>query len=172
MKARSLAAPLQGKVINLRVTPRAIEFDLFCVPGTPLDPFFEVWAPLGPRLTSKRLDLPAGRQVFTPVEAQAIAAEARRLFNEHRFWEVHEVLEGLWKERRGSEKQLIQGLILTAAALVHWQKNEVKVMWSMLQDAMRRLENQPADYFGWNIAALRKHFQDAISRREMSDFTV
>ena len=73
------------------------------------------------------------------------------------------MLEGLWKERQGSEKQLIQGLILTAAALVHWQKNEVKVVWPMLEDAMRRMENQPADYFGWNIAALRKHFLDAIS---------
>jgi len=167
IKARSLAAPLKGKVINLRVTPTALEFDLFCAPETSIDPFFKTWESLGQKLTCKRLDVPP-----PPIEAQAIVTEARQLFNEHRFWEVHEVLEGLWKVRHGSEKQLIQGLILTAAALVHWQKNEAKVVWPMLEDAMRRLENQPADYFGWPIAALRKHFLDAVRRREISDLSV
>jgi len=168
VKARSLAASRQGQVINLRVTPRALEFDLFCAPETPMDPFFEAWAaPLGLRLTCKRLDIPP-----PPVDAQSIVTEARQLFNDYRFWEVHEVLEGLWKERQGPEKQLIQGLILTAAALVHWQKNEVKVVWPMLQDAMRRLENQPANYFGWDVAALRKHFSEAIYRREITDLDV
>jgi hypothetical protein len=167
VQARSLAAPLQGKVINLRVTPLAFEFDLFCSPDSALEDFFEAWKPLGRLLSCKRLDVPP-----LPVDAQKIVTEARELFNEHRFWEVHEVLEGLWKERQGAEKQLVQGLILTAAALVHVQKNEMKVVWPMLEDALRRLENQPTHYYGWNIQALKKHFRGIIATREIVNWNV
>ena len=52
------------------------------------------------------------------------------------FWEVHEVLEGLWKERQGREKQLLQGLILVAASLVHAEKDEMAVTWRMMGDAL------------------------------------
>ena len=40
-------------------------------------------------------------------------------FNNERFWECHEAFEGAWKQCTGDEKELIQGLILVAAALVH-----------------------------------------------------
>src|ERR1019366_1826070 len=91
-KVREQVSSLQGKVLNLRVSPMALEFDLFCSPGLALDPFLEAWRGVGERLTVKRLDGPA---VAAP--AQDIVTEARHLFNEYRFWEVHEILEGLWK---------------------------------------------------------------------------
>ena len=45
------------------------------------------------------------------------------------FGECHEALEGAWKQSIGDEKELIQGLILVAAALVHYQKDE-NAIWS------------------------------------------
>src|SRR5262249_9456508 len=85
------------------------------------------------------------------VVPEQVVAEARQLFNEERYWEAHEVLEGLWRNVTGSEKQLLQGLILTAAALVHEQKNERKVVPAMLDDAARRLETQPRTYYGLDV---------------------
>ena len=62
---------------------------------------------------------------FLPKE-QAID-EAVVLFNAERFWEAHEVLESLWRVAEGTEKKLLQGLILVSAAFVHHQKDESKV---------------------------------------------
>jgi predicted metal-dependent hydrolase len=99
-------------------------------------------------------------------------SEARRLFNEHRFWEVHEVLEGLWKELKGSEKELVQGLILVAAALVHVQKDEWPPVWTMLADALRRLAGQPDSYYGWDVAKFRNRFEKILAQKKIEFPTV
>ena len=166
-QVRSLMDPIRGKAINLRVGPVAIEFDLFVDPSADVQKFLSALAPLGEVLTCKRLDVPPPAALPEPV-----VAEARHLFNEHRFWEVHEVLEGLWKELRGQEKELVQGLILTAAALVHVQKDEWLPVWTMLADAMRRLAGQPDTYHGWDVAKFRDHFQKVIAQKKIDFPTV
>jgi hypothetical protein len=164
---RELTAPLRGKAINLRVTPFAVEFDLFIEPDAPLEPFKLTLEQMGAIITTKRIGLPPG-----VVDAQSIVSESRTLFNEHRFWEVHEVLEDLWKDRKGQEKDLLQGLILAAAALVHAQKNELAVVWPMLMDALKRLEDAPATYQGWDIQKFRDHFIRVVAQRKLEIPTV
>jgi hypothetical protein len=166
-QVRALALPTKGKAINLRVTPVALEFDLFCPPEMDVEPFLSLLKPLGKVITRKRLDLPP-----PPVNPQSIVAEARQLFNEHRFWEVHEVLEGLWKTLKDPAKRLVQGLILVAAALVHVQKNEMKVVWLMLERALACLENQPPDYYGWDVAKFRDHFLRVLAQKNIDFPTV
>jgi hypothetical protein len=166
-EARQLAGPLNGKAINLRVTPVAIEFDLFCDADVSVDPFLSAFENIGRVITCKRLDLPTA----TP-EANVAITEARALFNEHRFWEVHEVLEGLWKSVEGPEKQLVQGLILAAAALVHAQKDESSVLWSMLADAGTRLKDQPPRYHGWDIGKFRDHLARMLASKKLEIPTV
>ncbi len=164
---RELVNPLGGKAINLRVSPSAIEFDLFIAPDEEVSKFSSALKPLGKVVTCKRLDIAP-----PPVEPSAVVAEARRLFNEQRFWEVHEVLEGLWKELRGPEKELVQGLILTAAALVHVQKDEGPPVWTMLSDAMWRLHGQPDTYYGWDVAKFRNHFAQVLAKKNIEIPTV
>ncbi len=166
-KVRELLAPHKGKAINLRVSPKAIEFDLFIAPDADVREFVSTLSPLGEMLTCKRLDVPP-----LPIDPLAIVTEARHLFNEHRFWEVHEVLEGLWKELKGPEKELVQGLILVAAALVHVQKNEPDPVWKMMADALRRLKNQPDTYWGWDVANFRDHFARALAAKKIEIPTV
>ena len=166
-KARALVGPLGGKAINLRVSPTAIEFDLFVAPNEDVATFLSALKPLGRLVTCKRLDLPPA-----PVDPSAVVAEARHLFNEQRFWEVHEVLEGLWKELRGSEKELVQGLILVAAALVHVQKNEWAPVWTMLADALRRLGSERDHYYGWDIRKFREHFARVLAAKKLEIPTV
>ncbi len=132
--------------MNLRVSRRAVEFDLFCPPEAELHPFLNALEPTGAILTYKRLDV--APSTLGPAD---VMAEARQLFNEERYWEAHEVLEGIWRPAKGSEKQLLQGIILTAAALVHAQKNELAVVGPMLEDAAQRLQNQPVTYYGLDV---------------------
>jgi predicted metal-dependent hydrolase len=92
-------------------------------------------------------------------DAEEAVAEARHLFNEEKFWHVHEALERIWLKRHGDEKALLQGLIIGAASLVHWQKEEFPVCWRMMADAVHRLEGKQALYYGWDVAAFRAHLQ-------------
>ena len=46
-----------------------------------------------------------------------------RLFNNHAFFESHEILEELWLECSGDQKEFYRGLIQCAVALAHWQRN-------------------------------------------------
>jgi hypothetical protein len=165
---RELVNPLGGKAINLRVSPSALEFDLFIAPDEEVAKFSSVLKQMSKVITCKRLDVPP-----PPVDPAALVAEGRRLFNEQRFWEVHEVLEGLWKDlHKGAEKELVQGLILTAAALVHVQKDEWTPVWTMLADAMKRLAGQPDTYYGWDIARFRDHFMRVLAQKKIEIPTV
>jgi len=65
--------------------------------------------------------------------------EGINLFNEERFWESHEVLEGIWRVSGGAEKEALQSLILTAAAFVHYQKGELDICLSVLKRALARM---------------------------------
>ena len=58
-----------------------------------------------------------------------------RLYREEKFFEAHEVLEGLWRETRGPERDFYQGLIQLAALLVHYQKGNLKGAQELFKSA-------------------------------------
>jgi hypothetical protein len=100
-------------------------------------------------------------------EPQAIVDEGRRLFNEGKFWHAHESLEELWLARQGKEKDLLQGLILIAASLVHAGNRKMEVAWPMIHRALSKLEGQPDDYYGWDIKKLREHFMRVLASKKL-----
>ena len=105
-------------------------------------------------------------------DPQAVIDEARRLFNARLYWHVHEVLEELWKRREGREKDLLQGLILVAAALVHAQKKEMQAVWSMLARALPKLEHPPDLYYGWDVRKFRSQLTRILARKKLRFPTV
>lgn len=48
--------------------------------------------------------------------------EGVRLFNDGHYWHAHEEWEQCWRGAREPEATLYKGIIQTAAALVHWQR--------------------------------------------------
>ncbi len=105
----------------------------------------------------------------TPEE---IVSEARRLFNAGKFWHVHEELEILWKERQGKEKELLQGLILIAASLVHAGNQKWDVVWPMMERALAKLDGQPDSYLSWDVAGFRNHFHHVLDQKKIEIPTV
>jgi len=99
-------------------------------------------------------------------DAEDAVAEARKLFNAAQYWHVHEALEVVWLKRQGEEKALLQGLIIAAASLVHWQKKEWEVCWRMMADAVHRLEGKQALYYGWDVAAFRAHLDGCVKEKK------
>lgn len=82
-----------------------------------------------------------------------------KLFDEEKFFEAHEVLEDLWRETKGQERDFYQGLIQLAAALVHYQKNHLTGSQELYRKASRYLKACPPDFGGVAVSALLKDFQ-------------
>jgi uncharacterized protein len=165
-RARRLAEPFGAVVVNLRVASQALEFD--CFPSSnESDDLRSAWSSIGALLVWRRLE-----EAVVSVDAEATVRQARDLFNEERYWEVHEALEPLWKERTGEEKRHIQALILASAAYVHHQKNELAVIPALLKESLARLANAPEDYYGWPISATRTALREGLESGHLRPFSV
>lgn len=130
---RQSISGLDMKVGGLRVSTIAIEFDLFTDSENP-DRIGPIASSYGSLLTTKRLD----HDIVTGNIDDTVST-AKDYFNEERFWECHEILEGIWKKSKGLERTLLQGVILVAAAFVHLQRDEPKICLSMLNRALPML---------------------------------
>lgn len=66
------------------------------------------------------------------------------LFNAGEFYECHEVLEELWLQATGNERVMLHALIQAAAALLHFQRGNLKGAVSVQQRALTKLSQLPA----------------------------
>jgi hypothetical protein len=145
-----------GDVGNLRVSSSAVELDLLLESKANLQAATQsLESKLGPLLTLRELDMPGSQ-----MEAGEAIREGILLFNEERFWESHEALESAWRRASGADKEILQGIILLAAAFVHLQKNEIAVSLSVMGRVHSKLTGYHSEHFGINIDNLR----DDVSR--------
>ncbi len=171
--AHGLAAKIRGllgsrEVIgNLRVSSRAIEFDLFAEDEAEREDRLRVLEKqISRRATVKLLD-----KVLKPMEKKEVLREGVNLFNEERYWESHELLEQAWQPARGVERDTVHGMILAAAALVHHQKDRDKVSLGMLERALVKLDGQEV-YEGIDIRKLRADIRDIIEKGKPVELTI
>jgi len=84
--------------------------------------------------------------IDTDTQIDAILADGARLWNGHRFFECHDKLEEAWRlvkhEKKAEPAQdprrdAIHGVILYAAAYVHWQRGNAVGVARKLEDARR-----------------------------------
>jgi predicted metal-dependent hydrolase len=76
-------------------------------------------------------------------------------FNQHRFFEAHEVLEDLWLPvRRSPEGAFYKGLIQLAGAFVHVKKNRAGPALALLKLAQDNLQQFPAAHEGLDLASV------------------
>jgi hypothetical protein len=122
------------KIGNLRISRTAIEFDLFVASSDLGRSKSLLEGKISKVVTLRSLE----SRVSTRAESEALR-EGIDLFSQERFWEAHEVLEEIWHPATGVDRDTIQGLILTAAAFVHYQKNEASVCLSILGRAKDKL---------------------------------
>jgi len=148
-----------GDIGNLRVSNAAVEFDILLDSENKLgDSLKAIEGKIGPLLTLRKLDVQS-----PPIEKAEAIRSGLGLFDEERYWESHEALESAWKESEGDEKEILQGLILIAASLVHWQKNEKQVTLSVMKRARDKLWRHQTEYSGIDIVALTNRLDEILS---------
>ena len=80
--------------------------------------------------------------------------EGIALFNQHSFFEAHEVLEDVWRAAPERERKFLQGLIQVAVALHHHSRGNLVGCRSLLDRARRNLATYPAEYGGVDLGGL------------------
>src|SRR3970282_763239 len=93
-------------------------------------------------------------------------------FNNERFWECHEILESVWKNCYEGERDLVQGIILVAAALVHYQKNENKICISILGRALKKLSNATGNYYNIDVDSLKNKIAEMKNSGQVATFVI
>ena len=82
-----------------------------------------------------------------------------RLLQEEEFFEAHEILEGLWRETKGREREFYHGLIQLAAALVHFQRGNLTGAKELFQTASGYLKSYLPHYQGVNLSKALEDFK-------------
>jgi predicted metal-dependent hydrolase len=115
-------------------------------------------------LTEKLLD----GQVPAVARSDALR-EGVQLFNEERYWESHEVLEHVWRMSKGVEREVLQSVILTAAAFVHYQKGESDISLSILRRARSKMNWEPR-IEQFELKSLRSHVDEILESGDVQPF--
>jgi uncharacterized protein len=97
---------------------------------------------------------------------------ARELFNNEKYWKTHEILEGVWKHTQGDERALLNGIILVAAALVHYQKGEHDICISIMKRALDKLHSAYGHYHDIDVDLLKTHVMNIINSTKISRFRI
>jgi len=144
------------KIGNLRISTSTIEFDLFAEQTDLNRSKSLLEAKISKVVTLRSIESRGSTR-----GKEETLREGIDLFNQERFWEAHEVLEEIWHPATGVERDIIQGLILTAAALVHYQKNEKAVCISILGRAREKLGTLD-NFKGLDIKRLRAGIEQIL----------
>jgi len=163
-ESRRLASGMDLILRDCRVSKKYIEFDT-SIAKSNLNELIEKLSPIGTLDHAKHV-------VEEIIEKEQAIIDGVSYFNNERFWECHEILEGVWKNCNGNEKFLVQGLILVAAGLVHYQKDEDEICISIFNRALAKLENSNGNYHAINIDKIKQTITEMINSKNISSFLI
>ena len=163
---KSLAASISCECRNPKWTSYgALEVDFFGQSKADFDLFLDAVSPLA------KVEFARDLNVAPPYKPEAeLFKEAIEYFNHERYWESHEVLEGIWRTKNGAEKSLLQGLILVCAAFVHHQKGEDEVGKGILVRALPQLVHAERTYGGFDVDEIRRNSRMILDTGRFFDF--
>ena len=162
--ARDLTYGMSVVIRDCRISSKFIELDV-SVHKNNLELLLEKLASIGQIDDSRHI-------IEEEIEKNQLIKDGIFYFNNERFWECHEAFEGAWKQCTGDEKELIQGLILVAAALVHYQKYENKICLSVLNRALQKLHNKSGNYHQINIDVIKQKLFCMLDKNEITIFAI
>ena len=164
LKSRDLAYGMNLVLRDCRISKKYVELDT-SVPQAFLEELIEKLSTIAPLDHAKHV-------IEETFEKDDAVSQGRSYFNDGRFWECHEVLEGVWKQIDGDEKKLVNGLILVAAGLVHYQKDEDDICISIFNRALEKLDTSNGMYHEIDVDRVKSLVQDMIQTKQISTFEI
>ena len=160
--SRDLIYGITAVIRDCRVSSKFVELDI-SVHKNNLELLVEKLSSIGKTDNSRLI-------IEEEIEKKQLVKDGVSYFNNERFWECHEALEGAWKQSNGEEKELIQGLILVAAALVHYQKAEDDICLSVLGRALEKLHDKSGQYCRINVDDVKQKVIEMLDKKEIFTF--
>jgi uncharacterized protein len=164
-RARNMVSDIGVVVRDTRVATEHVEFDTSIPERVDIE---EILSRFNTISTVSEYEL----LVETHLEKHEAIRKARDLFNNEKYWQTHEVLEPVWKEAHAEEKNLLNGLILIAAAFVHDQKDESSICISILGRANKKLSQSKGLYFGMDLNEINRLVLRIIETGMIRRFTI
>lgn len=82
--------------------------------------------------------------------------QTRSLLAAELYFEVHELLEPLWRRSRGVERDVLQGLIQAAVAWYHWQRGNTGGAARLARAAASRLAPRRGGWRGFDVETVAR----------------
>jgi len=163
-QADKLVGNMHAIVRDTRVSSKYLEFDI-SISKEYLDVLVKKLETIGPLDDARHL-------VEEEIEKEEAIEKGRDYFNDERFWECHETLEGVWKKTYEGEKDLVQGIILVAAAFVHYQKDEDEICLSILKRAIEKLDTSSGKYHNIDVDVFKNKVSKIITTGKIVSFMI
>lgn len=164
-KARSLVSGSQIIVRDSRVAKHHIEFDISIPDNKHVNEIINSLSSIAPMSEYEHI-------VETKMKKEEAIRRARILFNNEKYWGAHEILESVWKNSLKDEKDLLNGLILIAAAFVHEEKDESDICISILKRAMQKLSKATGLYFDLNVNRIKDTISEIVDTGQVERFAI
>jgi len=163
-RARELCSTMKSSIRIARVASTFLEFDV-AVEKVDLDILVEKLSPIGKLVNARHV-------VEEETKKEDGIKDGIFYFNNERFWESHEALEGVWKQCYGKEKELLQGLILVAVAFAHAQKNDDAIGIGVIRRAIEKLGGSPKQYHSIDVDRIRNKITDIQKTGMLTRFQI
>ena len=164
-RARELVEP-EAIFRDARISKRYIEFDISISEGIDVKTIIARIESIAPLASYDEI-------LERHMEKDRAIERAVQLFNDERYWEAHEALEYVWKNARGTERKILNGIILVAAAFVHDEKDEPNVCISVLRRARKKLDQANVkNYHGINTNRIADMISEIINTGKVNRFTI
>src|SRR5688500_12411198 len=165
-KAREITNSIKITIRDCRIASRFIELDISLEKKDSIDK------------VSNLLNIISSTKEIIEVKERHLTKtesinKAIILFNDEKYWWSHEALEMVWKEAIEQEKLLLNGLILICAAYVHYQKNENKICFSILERSMAKFTNvKESTYHSINIDKIKNIITQILDNKKIIKFRI
>src|SRR5881397_808355 len=85
------------------------------------------------------------------------------LFNEHEFFDAHEVWEDIWHMAYGLKFEFYQGMIQCAVALEHYRRGNPRGVLSLYQSYNRHFADVPEIFMGLDVKNFLTEMKSALT---------
>lgn len=85
-----------------------------------------------------------------------------QLFNEHEYFEAHEVWEDIWHMAYGIKHDFYQGMIQCAVALEHYRRSNPRGVVSLFQSYRPKFKQVPPMFMGLDVVKFLAGMQEVL----------
>jgi|SRR5687768_8681308 hypothetical protein len=99
---------------------------------------------------------------MTPEEEKKLYYDGIHLFNEHEFFEAHEVWEDAWHMAYGTKYEFYQGMIQCAVALEHYARSNPRGVVSLFDTYRKHFRHVPEIFMGLDVKSFLVAMHEAL----------